>query len=369
MPLEFSQRIARIPVYPAAGGYADRAPEVRLASNESPYPPLPAVIEAIQRALPTLNRYPDPTNSRLKQALSERYGLPPARIALGNGSCDILLAAGEALLEPGAELVYAWPSFSVYPHLSAASGARAVTVPLDAEDRHDLPAMLREITVATRMAIVCNPNNPTSTAIPLAEIAAFISEVPRQVCVILDEAYCEFNLLEDPDASIELLESHPNLVLLRTFSKVYGLCGLRVGFALCGSEELPRAVDQVRQPFFCNAVAQAAAVEALAHQDAVTDRVTRTIVERISVDERLRALGIEPADSQANFCWFSLDGQLDGQDPARAAEREEAAMRGLAERGVLVRGGAALGRAGALRVTYGTSQENQTFLAALEEVL
>jgi histidinol-phosphate aminotransferase len=363
--LEFSQRIERIPVYPAAGSYGDRAPEVKLASNESPYPPLPAVIEAIGRALPSLNRYPDPTNFQLKRALSERYGVGPSRIAIGNGSCDILLAAGEALLEPGAELVYAWPSFSVYPHLSAASGARAVTVPLDAEDRHDLPAMLREITVATRMAIVCNPNNPTSTAIPLAAIADFLAEAPRHVCVILDEAYCEFNLLEDPDASIELLDAHPNLVLLRTFSKVHGLCGLRVGFALCGSDDLPRAVDQVRQPFFCNAVAQAAAVEALAHQDAVTDRVTRTIAERISVDERLRALGLQPADSQANFCWF----ELGEQEPARPAEREAEVMRGLAERGVLVRGGAALGRAGCLRVTYGTSEENALFLTALEEAL
>ncbi len=164
--------------------------------------------------------------------------------------------------------------------------------------------MLREITVATRLVLVCNPNNPTSTAIPLADIAGFLAEVPPHVCVILDEAYCEFNLLEDPDASLELLDAHPNLVLLRTFSKVHGLCGLRVGFALCGSDELPRALDQVRQPFFCNALAQAAAVEALAHQDAVEDRVTRTVAERISVDERLRALGIEPADSQANFCWF-----------------------------------------------------------------
>ncbi|HEX4114444.1 MAG TPA: histidinol-phosphate transaminase [Solirubrobacteraceae bacterium] len=365
MAIEFSERIARIPSYPAAGGYAERAPRVRLASNESPWPPLPAVIEAIQGALPTLNRYPDPTNSLLRERLSERYGVPASRIAVGNGSCDILLAAGEALLEPGAELVHAWPSFSVYPHLSAASGARAVTVPLDAQDRHDLGAMLREITVATRLVIVCNPNNPTSTALPLAEIAEFVAEVPRHVCVIVDEAYCEFNLLEDPDASIELLSQHPNLVLLRTFSKVYGLCGLRVGFALCGSEDLPRAVDQVRQPFFCNAVAQTAAVEALAHQDAVTDRVTRTIAERISVDERLRALGIEPAQSQANFCWFGL-----GEDDLeQATAREQLVMQGLAERGVLVRGGGALGKPGALRVTYGTPEENAIFLDALGEAL
>jgi histidinol-phosphate aminotransferase len=359
MTLEFAERIRRIPVYPAAGGYADQAPLVRLASNESPYPPLAAVREAIGGALSSLNRYPDPTNSLLRERLSDRYGVPVSRIAIGNGSCDILLAAGEALLEPGAELVYAWPSFSVYPHLSAASGARAITVPLDARARHDLPAMLAEITVATRLVIVCNPNNPTSTALELSEIQRFVAEVPPHVCVVLDEAYCEFNLLTDPEATIDLLARHPNLVLLRTFSKVYGLCGLRVGFALCGSEDLPRAVDQVRQPFFCNALAQAAAVEALAHQDAVLDRVTRTVAERESLAEGLRALGIEPAESQANFCWFVL-GERD----------EEELMQGLLARGVLVRGGKALGsERAALRVTYGTPEENASFLQALGEVL
>jgi histidinol-phosphate aminotransferase len=359
VPLEFSERVGRLPTYPVAGGYAEDAPLVRLASNESPYPPLAQVRAAIERALATLNRYPDPSNSLLRKRLSDRYGVPRSRIAIGNGSCDILLAAGEALLEPGAELVYAWPSFSVYPHLGAASGARAVTVALDDQARHDLPAMLREITVATRLAIVCNPNNPTSTAIPLEQIAAFLDEVPAHVCVIVDEAYCEFNLLADPDASIDLLDRHPNLMLLRTFSKVHGLCGLRVGFALCGSERLPQALDQVRQPFFCNALAQAAAVEALEHQDAVIDRVARNVAERISVDERLRALGIEPADSQANFCWFSLGPERD----------ELQVMRGLEERGVLVRGGGALGEAGSLRVTYGTPEENARFLDALAEVL
>jgi len=358
--IEFSERIRRIPTYPAAGGYAGAAPPVRLASNESPFEPIEPVRQAIAGALGTLNRYPDPSSTLLRRRLSERYEVPASRIAIGNGSCDILLAAGEALLEPGAELVYAWPSFSVYPHLSAASGARALTVPLDAQERHDLPAMLSEVTVATRLLIVCNPNNPTGTALPLADIAEFIAQVPRHVCVILDEAYCEFNLLEDPDASIDLLEHHPNLVLLRTFSKVHGLCGLRVGFALCGSEELPRALDQVRQPFYCNALAQVAAVEALSHQDEVLDRVTRTVAERISFDERIRALGLTAAPSQANFCWLHL-----GED------RDEARiMRDLQERGILVRAGAALGAsAPALRVTYGLPQENMRFLDALAEVL
>ncbi len=360
MAIEFAERIRRIPSYPAAGGYAEQAmPLVRLASNESPYPPLPAVREAIDRALTSLNRYPDPSNSLLRERLSDRYEVPASQIAIGNGSCDILLAAGEALLEPGAEIVHAWPSFSVYPHLSAASGARAITVPLDLELRHDLTGMLNEITVATRLLVVCNPNNPTSTALPAANIATFLAEVPPHVCVIVDEAYCEFNLLSDPDASIDLLDAHPNLVLLRTFSKVYGLCGLRVGFALCGSDDLPRAVDQVRQPFFCNALAQAAAVEALAHQDAVIERVTRTVAERVSVAAGLRGLGLQPADSQANFCWIGL------------GERDEALiMRGLQERGVLVRGGGALGsETPALRVTYGTLEENARFLEALAELL
>ena len=363
--IEFSARIRRIPSYPVAGGYALPDDVALLASNESPYPPLPEVVEAAARALKGVNRYPDPSNAKLRRALSDRYDVPAARIAIGNGSCDVLLAAGEALLEPGAEFVYAWPSFSVYPHLAAASGARGIRVPLDAEERHDLDAMLTEITVATRLAIVCNPNNPTSTALPLDEIAAFVERVPRHVCVLLDEAYCEFSTLDDPDASVDLLSRHPNLALLRTFSKVYGLCGLRVGFALCGSDELVRAVDQVRQPFFCNAAAQAAAVEALRHQDAIAERVERAVVARIEMEEGLQALGIHPAVSQANFCWLDLPLAAD-DDPA---VREAAVVAGLTERGILVREGGALGKPGALRVTYGTPAENARFLEALAAVL
>jgi histidinol-phosphate aminotransferase len=358
--IEFNDRVRRIPVYPAASGYQLPEDVALLASNETPDPPLPAVVEAIRRALPTLNRYPDPAGTKLRRALSDRYGVPADRIALGNGSCDVLLAAGEALLEPGAELVYAWPSFSVYPHLEAASGARGIRVPLDERERHDLDAMATEITAATRLVIVCNPNNPTSTAVATDEIAAFLEKVPRHVAVILDEAYCEFNLLDDPDATLELLPRFPNLVLLRTFSKVYGLCGLRVGFGLCGSADFKRAVDQVRQPFFCNAAAQAAALEALRHQDAVAERVERNVAARLQLDAGLRDLGIEPAESQANFSWFDLPG---GEDV------EGEVVQGLAERGVLVRAGAALGRAGALRVTYGTPSQNVRFLDALAQVL
>jgi histidinol-phosphate aminotransferase len=359
MPIEFAERIRRIPVYPAADGYALAGDVALLASNESPYPPIPAVVDAITQVLGGLNRYPDPTSSALRTALSDRYGVPVHRIAVGNGSCDILLAAGEALLEPGAEVVYAWPSFSVYPHLAAASGARAIEVPLDAEHRHDLGAMLKEITAATRLVVVCNPNNPTSTALPLEEIAELVRAVPRHVAVILDEAYCEFNLLQDPDDSLELLARHPNLVLLRTFSKVYGLCGLRVGFGLCGSDDFRTAVDQVRQPFFCNAAAQAGAIEALKHQDEVARRVERNLAERLELEDGLRRLGIEPAESQANFVWFDLPEGVEEKDTVRA----------LADAGVLVRAGASLGREGALRVTVGTEGENAKFVAALGSLL
>jgi histidinol-phosphate aminotransferase len=207
--------------------------------------------------------------------------------------------------------------------------------------------------------VVCNPNNPTSTALPLEEIAAFVADVPRHVAVILDEAYCEFNILQDPDESIPLLKKHPNLALLRTFSKVYGLSGLRVGFALCGSEAFRTAVDQVRQPFFCNAAAQAAAVEALNHQDEVARRVERNLAERIGLEDGLRRLGLQPAESQANFVWFDLP---EAEDPAEA---ERDVLQGLAQRGILVRSGASLGRAGALRVTVGTEAENERFLEAL----
>src|SRR3954471_6020305 len=363
MAIEFADKVRRIPVYPAADGYASEGPIAKLASNESPYPPIPAVIDAVTKALTGLNRYPDPTNAALRRALSERTGVPAQRIAVGNGSCDILLAAGDALLEPGAELVYAWPSFSVYPHLAAASGARAIEVPLDDRHYHQLDKMAEEITGATRLVLVCNPNNPTSTALPPDEIADFVAGVPRHVAVILDEAYIEFNVLQDPDESVALLDKHPNVVLLRTFSKVYGLCGLRVGYALCGSESFRTAVDQVRQPFFCNAAAQAAALEALNHQGEVTRRVERNLAERIGLEDGLRELGLAPAESQANFVWFDLPEAED----AAGAGRE--VLQGLAQRSILVRSGASLGRAGALRVTVGTEAENERFLEALGALL
>ncbi len=355
--MEFNRRLEAIPIYPAASSYAFDGELVKLASNETPYPPHPAVVEAVQGGLRTLNRYPDPDKSVLRHRLADRTGVPPGRITVGNGSCEILLAAAEAMLEPGAELIYAWPAFSIYPNLAAMSGASAITVPLNDAGEHDLEAMAGEVTAATRLMIVCNPNNPSATALPTAALDDWLADLPRHVAVVLDEAYVEFSTLQDPDDSLDLLERHPNLVLLRTFSKVYGLCGLRVGYAL-GPESFRLAIDRVRQPFSVNALAQLAATEALGHQDEVERRVEQNAIERMHVETELEARGLACTDSQANFSWVSLGERDEGQ-----------VVDGLAERGVIVRTGGALGGPGWMRVTYGTRQDNDRFLAALDELL
>jgi len=345
MAIEFAERIRRIPVYPVASGYALEGDVALLASNESPFEPLPEVLEAAANAMRGANRYPDPTCSTLRKALADRYEIPPSRIAIGNGSCDALLAAGEALLEPGAEFVYAWPSFSVYPHITAASGATGITVPLDAEHRHDLDAMRAEITAATRLVIVCNPNNPTSTAHPLDAIAAFLDQVPRSVCVILDEAYCEFGTLDDPDASLDLLKRHSNLVLLRTFSKAHGLAGLRVGYSV-SNPELTQHLRVAATPFAVSQIAENAAVTSLQNFSQVVERVQSLVDERDRVTAGLRELGWFVPDAQGNFVWLNL-----GENSA-----EFAALAG--EQALSVR---AFGNEG-VRVSIGETEANTRFL-------
>jgi histidinol-phosphate aminotransferase len=355
--IEFNRHIEKIPIYPAASTYAFEGELVKLASNETPYPPHPQVLEAVEAQLRTLNRYPDPEKSLLRRRISERTGVPIGNVAVGNGSCEILLAAAAAMLEPGAEIVYAWPSFSMYPQLAAMSGATAVTVPLTDSGEHDLEAMAAQVTAATRLVIVCNPNNPSATALAPATIDAWVAELPRHVAVVVDEAYVEFSALQDPDDSLDLVGRHPNLVLLRTFSKVYGLCGLRAGYALC-PESFRLAVDRVRQPFSVNALAQAAATEALNHQDEVERRVEQNVIERVYLESELQERGFETTESQANFSWVSL-GDRD----------EDEVVDGLARQGVIVRAGKDLGEQGRMRVTYGSRTENGRFLAALDGLI
>jgi histidinol-phosphate aminotransferase len=335
----------------ASGGIA------QLASNESPLPPHPRVVEAIARTAAAMNRYPDPDATLLRRRLAERYETDPGHVAVGNGSCEILLAAAEALCEPGAEILYAWPAFSMYPYLPALTGAREVRVPLAAGDVHDLDAMAAAVTAATQLLLVCNPNNPTATHIPAAEIAAFCERIPPHVTVILDEAYIEFQTNDDPDATLDLLADFPNLVVQRTFSKCYGLAGLRVGYAI-GSPSFRAAVDAVRQPFSVNALAQAAGAEAILHQDDVLLRVEATLAERLRVEQGLRERGLATSDTQANFSWIDL---------GQAGEGEVVA--GLAERDIAVRPGTPLGDPGHIRVSYGTAAENDRFLHGLSELL
>jgi len=363
MSVTFAEKLARMPGY-QAGVPTGQAPEAiaaggiaQLASNESPFPPHPKVVETIAAAAGAMNRYPDPDATLLRRRIAERYDTDPARVAVGNGSCEILLAAAEALCEPGAEILYSWPAFSMYPYLPALTGAREIRVPLAEGDLHDLDAMAAEVTASTQLVLVCNPNNPTGTHRPAAEVAAFCEALPAHVTVVLDEAYVEFQTHDDPDATVDLLAGLPNLIVLRTFSKCYGLAGLRVGYAL-GSPRFRAAVDAVRQPFSVNALAQAAGAEAILHSDDVARRVESTIAERLRVEEGLRALRLATSETHANFSWVDL------------GDAEEAGVvAGLAERRIAVRPGTPLGDPGHIRVSYGTAEENGRFLAAMGEIL
>ncbi len=363
MTVRFSSKLDALPHY-EGGMDLERARRtyeasdvIKLASNESPWGPHPKVLEAVTKAAASANHYPDQYAALLRRRLADRFEVEPGGIAVSNGSCEILLAASLALCEPGAELVYAWPSFSMYPQLAPLSGAREIRVPLNDRYEHDLEAMLTEITVATQLVIVCNPNNPTGTALPAAEIEAFLERVPDHVTVILDEAYIEMQTLDDPDTTVDLLPKFPNLVLLRTFSKVYGLAGLRCGYAL-GSAKFRAAVDAVRQPFSVNLLSQAAGAEAILHADDVAERVERTIIERVEVEEEVRGMGLETPDSQTNFSWIDL------------GDRDEAeVVEGLGRAGVIVRAGTPLGGPGHIRVSYGAPAENLRFVETLRGLL
>ncbi len=364
MPIRYSSRLDALPHY-EGGMDIERARRtfeasdvIKLASNESPWGPHPAVLEAVAKAAANANRYPDQYAALLRQRLAERFGRDPTTIAVSNGSCEILLAASLSLCEDGAEIVYSWPSFSMYPQLAPLSGAREIVVPLNDAYEHDLDAMAAAIAAATRLVIVCNPNNPTGTALPTERIAAFCERVPEDVTVILDEAYIEMQTLDEPDASVGLLDRFPNLVLLRTFSKVYGMAGLRCGYAL-GSARFRAAVDAVRQPFSVNLLAQAAGAEAIVHADDMLDRVEKTATERIAMEEALVGMGLRTADTQTNFSWIELG---EGRDEADVVER-------LGRAGIIVRAGTPLGGPGHIRVTYGTEAENQRFLRTLAEIL
>ena len=327
---------------------------VKLASNENPLGMPESARRAIEAALPELGRYPDSNGFELKAALSRKFGVPAEWITLGNGSNDILEAAAAVMLAPGRSCVYAQHSFAVYPLATQARGARSIVVP--ARDYgHDLDAMLAAIEADTRLVFVANPNNPTGTFVGGDKLAAFLARVPRHVVVVLDEAYNEYLSPEVRLPSIDWVRRVPNLLVSRSFSKAYGLAGLRVGYGVAQAE-LTDLLNRVRQPFNCNSLAQAAAVAALA-DDAFVERsveVNRKGMAQITA--AFDALGLRYLPSYGNFVLVQVG---DGA----------AVYRGLLKRGVIVRPVANYGLPQWLRVTIGLPEENQRFIAALHEVL
>jgi histidinol-phosphate aminotransferase len=327
---------------------------VKLASNEFPLAPFDEVKRVIGEALDDLNRYPDGDATDLRAALAAHYGCAPEQVTVGSGSCELLMLLGDALLEKGDEVVFADPSFVVYNDVCRLHEARAVAVPL-VDFTHDLEAMAAAVTPRTKMLLVCNPNNPTGTYVPVADIERLVEAVPDDVLVVVDEAYNEFVTAPDSQGALELLEAHDNVIVLRTFSKIYGLCGLRVGYGLC-APEVKAALDKVRQPFNVNLLAQVAAVEALKHQDQVAQRRRVNAELRMAMVEQLAAKGRATVPSQANFMLVDMCDLCQPQDQV---------CQSLLSMGAIVRDGNALGCPGWARVSVGTQDEIDFFLRKL----
>jgi histidinol-phosphate aminotransferase len=283
----------------------------KLSSNENPFDPLPSVVEALQHTTP-INRYPDATAGRLRARLGERYGVSPDEVHVAAGSVSILHQLILATASVGDEVVYAWRSFEAYPSLPLVAGATGVQVPLTAESRHDLAAMADAVTERTRAVILCTPNNPTGPIITSAEFAEFIARVPSDVLVILDEAYAEF--VTAPDAidglAERVFEAHPNVVVLRTFSKAYGLAGLRVGYAI-GNEKVLDAARTTGIPLSVTSAAENAAIASLDAEAELLERVAVIVERRTRLVEGLRAQGWDVPDSQANFVWLPTGAQTE----------------------------------------------------------
>jgi histidinol-phosphate aminotransferase len=281
----------------------------KLSSNESPYEPLPSVKAVLAEAAGHINRYPDSGAAELTEAIASRFGVPAEHVAVGCGSVGIAQQLLEAVGEPGAEVIYAWRSFEAYPYLTDLANATSVQVPL-VNHGHDLSAMAAAITDRTRLIFVCTPNNPTGTAVRQDELTAFLDQVPAGCLVVIDEAYVQY--VRDPDVAdgLSLYASRPNVAVLRTFSKAYGLAGLRVGY-LIGHEPVAQAVRKTMLPFTVNSLAQAAAVASLAAESELLERVELVVKERDRVRHELLGDGWTVPPTEANFVWLPL-GELSG---------------------------------------------------------
>lgn len=329
---------------------------VKLSSNESSFEPLPAVREAMSSAAGTINRYPDFGAEDLRQELAEHLGVSPQQVTVGTGSSALCQQLAIATSQPGQEIIFPWRSFEGYPIFTRIAGATPVPISLTAEQSLDLPAMAAAITEATSLIFVCNPNNPTGTTITQAQWEEFIAAVPRRVTVALDEAYVEYNRSSDGPLATTAISSYPNVVGLRTFSKAYGLAGLRVGYAF-GAEEIISALDKVAVPFGVNSIAQAAAIASLRATDELSERTQHTVTARTELSNAIEQSwpGLVTAGAQGNFIWLAaaqLEQILDCTPAELALD--------LAHRGILVRSFAE-----GVRISLSTVDDSHLVMEAL----
>lgn len=300
-------QLRTLPEYKAGQRPAPREGLVvhKLSSNENPHPPLPSVLDAIARAAMETHRYPDPLSTRLVAAIADRFDVPADHVALGTGSVAVCGQIVDAVAGPGDEVLYAWRSFEAYPIWTQIAGATSVQVPLTPDERHDLEAMADAVTDRTRLVFVCNPNNPTGQVVHRDELERFLDRVPADVLVVIDEAYVEF--VRDaavPDA-LQIYRERPNVAVLRTFSKAYGLAALRVGFAVA-HDDVAAALRKTATPFGVSTIAEEAALASLAAEAELLARVDVLVAERERVRAALLAQGWTLHPTQANFVWLRL---------------------------------------------------------------
>lgn len=336
--------LAAIPDY-VAGRSVPGA--VKLASNEVTDPPLPSVVAAVAAAAAQGNRYPDPAATALVGALAARLGVDPARVAVGCGSVSLCQQVVQVTCAAGDEVVFAWRSFESYPIVTRVAGAVPVPVALTADAEHDLDAMLAAITPRTRLVFVCNPNNPTSTVVDPGRLAAFLDAVPEGVLVVLDEAYVEYERGPRAVDGVALAATRPHVAVLRTFSKAYGLAGIRVGYCVA-DPAITTALRKVAVPFAVSSLAQAAALACLDAADELLARTDAVAAQRDRLRDELRAMGHDVPESQTNFVWLPL-----GADALPFAEH-------CAEHGLIVRAFAGDG----VRISTGTPEHDAALLAA-----
>lgn len=325
------------------------ADSFKLSSNENPFDPLPEVLDAI--ASGAINRYPDAAATALSDRLAERWGVSRGGIHVGSGSVSILAQLIQAAAGPGDEVLYSWRSFEAYPGLVTVAGATSVRVPNLSDHRHDLAGMAAAVTDKTRVAIVCTPNNPTGTIVTASEFHEFMAAVPKDLLVLLDEAYVEFVTDSSAVNGRDVLGTYPNLVILRTFSKAFGLAGLRVGYAV-GPERILDAARATAIPLSVTEAAQRAAIAALDHEDKVMDRVRVLMARRDEIVDAIRGQGWLIPRSQANFFWLPTGAET-------VAANDILLNHGIVARALLPEG---------IRVSIGEVESAERILAATAEI-